>query len=80
MSIDVEGLDLEVLESNDWVRYRPLYVLVEILEQVNGLHDGDFVSLSEIEKSEISLFMKKNGYTLYLRSGNRVIFRDVSGS
>ena len=32
MSIDVEELDLEVLESNDWVHYRPLYVLVEILE------------------------------------------------
>jgi len=80
MSIDVEGLDLEVLESNDWSRYRPLYVLVEILEQGDGLHDGNFFSLSELEKSQISLFMKKNNYILYLRSGNMFFFRDVSGN
>ncbi|QBN19863.1 FkbM family methyltransferase [Flavobacterium nackdongense] len=27
--IDVEGFDLEVLKSNDWVKYRPKVVLVE---------------------------------------------------
>lgn len=31
MSIDVEGLDLEVLQSNDWTRYRPKILLVEML-------------------------------------------------
>ena len=29
MSVDVEGLDLEVLRSNDWTRFRPGYVLAE---------------------------------------------------
>lgn len=28
-TIDVEGLDLEVLQSNDWTKYRPEFVLVE---------------------------------------------------
>lgn len=28
-TIDVEGLDLEVLESNDWVKYKPEFILVE---------------------------------------------------
>ncbi len=28
-TIDVEGLDLEVLKSNNWVKYRPEFVLVE---------------------------------------------------
>lgn len=31
LTIDVEGLDFEVLSSNDWNKYRPKVVLVEIL-------------------------------------------------
>ena len=31
LTIDAEGMDLEVLESNDWSVYRPDYVLVETL-------------------------------------------------
>lgn len=30
LSVDTEGLDLAVLQSNDWERYRPRLVLVEI--------------------------------------------------
>ena len=30
MTIDCEGLDLEILESNDWSQYRPEYILLEI--------------------------------------------------
>lgn len=30
LSVDTEGLDLAVLQSNDWQRYRPRLVLVEI--------------------------------------------------
>jgi FkbM family methyltransferase len=29
LSIDAEGLDLEILESNDWSRFRPRYVCAE---------------------------------------------------
>lgn len=31
MSVDVEGLDFEVLKSNDWEKYRPKILLVEAL-------------------------------------------------
>jgi FkbM family methyltransferase len=31
MSIDVEGLDFSVLRSNDFVKYRPMVILIEIL-------------------------------------------------
>lgn len=31
MSIDVEGLDFEVIKSNDWTKYRPKILLVEAL-------------------------------------------------
>ena len=30
ISIDVEGRDMDVLQSNDWLRFRPLIVAVEI--------------------------------------------------
>lgn len=29
MSIDVEGVDLEVLQSNDWEKYRPEVLMIE---------------------------------------------------
>lgn len=32
MSIDTEGFDMEVLESNDWNRFRPRFLIIETLE------------------------------------------------
>lgn len=32
LSIDVEGLDMAVLESNNWEKYRPTYIIVETVE------------------------------------------------
>jgi FkbM family methyltransferase len=32
LSVDVEGMDLEVLKSNDWEKYRPKVVICEDLE------------------------------------------------
>jgi FkbM family methyltransferase len=32
MSVDCEGMDLEVLESNDWNKYRPLVLAVEDMD------------------------------------------------
>src|SRR5882762_10139599 len=32
LSVDAEGLDFSVLQSNDWTRYRPSCVLVEALD------------------------------------------------
>ena len=49
MSVDVEGHDLSVLESNDWSRFRPKIVVVED-EQ------------TEAESSDIVRFMKSQGY------------------
>jgi len=38
--IDVEGLDIEVLKSNDWLKYRPKIILIEtdlsILKDINS--------------------------------------------
>jgi hypothetical protein len=65
MTVDVEGLDIEVLKSNDWDKYRPEFVLVEILKS----------SLFEIARSEIGMFMQEMGYSLYAKSVNTVFFK-----
>lgn len=41
MSIDVEGLDLEVVQSNDWEKYRPKILLVESLG--GGISKNSFI-------------------------------------
>lgn len=51
MSVDVEGHDLQALESNDWERYRPRFLVVED-EQVDA------------ERSEIVRAMRGHGYEL----------------
>ena len=66
MSVDVEGLDFDVLKSNDWSRYRPRFVLAEILGS----------SLHEIEQSEIGQFMHDQNYMLYAKCVNTVFFKD----
>jgi len=37
MSVDAEGLDLEILQSNDWERFRPTLIIVEIDNQYHRI-------------------------------------------
>lgn len=53
-SIDVEGMDLEVLTSNDWDRFRPSIVAVEDLD----------LRLDDLDGSPIHGFMSEHGYRL----------------
>jgi FkbM family methyltransferase len=55
MTVDVEGLDLEVLKSNDWKRYRPQILLVEEL-------DSDLQNV--FTNSEVYQFLKAHNYRL----------------
>lgn len=54
MSIDVEGLDLQVLESSNWSKYIPTYVLIE-------MHN---FSIKSIMESDIYRFLINKGYKL----------------
>ena len=54
MNVDVEGLDLEVLKSNNWDKYSPRVLIVE---------DHLFNPEKPLE-SEITQFLKSKGYTL----------------
>lgn len=68
LSIDVEGFDLEVLQSNNWVKYRPKYVLVEELN----------FRFREINKSQINIFMKNKNYELFAKTYNTLFFLDCN--
>lgn len=56
LSIDAEGFDLDVLKSNNWQKYRPLYILVE--EAMKFIKDG----------SEVGRFLSEQQYHLVARS------------
>jgi FkbM family methyltransferase len=47
LTVDVEGLDLDVLRSNDWERFRPSIVLAEDLDRflINQLDGSSVVQL-----------------------------------
>jgi FkbM family methyltransferase len=61
MSVDVEGFELEVLQTNDWGRYRPYLIVIEINNNTN----------------EILSYLKKNDYALIFRNHTNGIFVDA---
>ena len=58
VSLDVEGLDLDILRSIDFSRYRPHVFCVETISYAKG--DG-----SGVKSAEIHALMLQNGYRLY---------------
>lgn len=66
MTIDVEGLDLRVLQSNDWTKFRPRYVLVEALRE----------DLESVLRTGIHKLMKGLGYALVAKTVNTCFYSD----
>lgn len=64
LSIDVEGLDLEVLQSNDWNRCKPKVILTEVL---------NFDLFKAMENPVLKLLISQ-GYSVYAKTVNTVIF------
>jgi len=67
MSIDTEGHDFQVVNSNDWNKYRPTYLLVECLGS----------DLASIAKNPIAAFLDDKGYAIYAKTHNTLIFKDL---
>ena len=66
MSVDCEGHDLTVLQSNDWSKYRPRFVLAEV----------DCDGIEELVKSDMLNFMTQQNYLAVSWTVATVIFRD----
>lgn len=65
MSIDVEGMELEVLKSFNLKRFEPKLILVESLRSY---------TISEAIRSELNKFLCKQHYNLAAKTYNTLIF------
>jgi FkbM family methyltransferase len=66
MSVDVEGHDLQVLQSNNWQKYRPNIVLAEVLSK----------NVKEVMQDKVTVFLEEQGYILVAKSVNTCFFKD----
>ncbi len=64
MSIDVEGLDYEVICSNDWEKYRPAVIAIELLN----------TSIQHLDAHPTVTILVKNGYKILAKTHNTFIF------
>jgi len=69
LNIDVEGFDLEVLESNDWQAFRPRFIAVEIWTK-----NIDFDNTTE---NEIYNFLRGKGYKAFSVAIHTWFFYDL---
>jgi FkbM family methyltransferase len=65
LSVDVEGMDLNVLQSHDWERVRPECVLVECFG----------VNLLDLARESVYQFMCERSYQAVAKTANTVIFK-----
>jgi len=66
MSIDTEGFDLQVLQSNNWIKYRPTIILLEILGK----------EFDALENALEHQFLYKQGYKIISKALNTVFYQD----
>lgn len=71
LTVDVEDLDIEVLRSNDWKRFRPSFVLAEDL--------GSIDSLEQIGQSPVVQFMKEQSYKIVAKGLRTLYFKEMTG-
>lgn len=65
MSIDAEGMDMEVLSSNDWARFRPHYVIAECRCEY----------IEDISNDEAVKYMAQYDYRPVAKTMRNIIFR-----
>jgi len=70
LNIDVEGLDLQVLKSNDWNNYRPQIIAVEIWENT--------VNYDSLPSNETYKFLREQNYVAFSNTIHTWFFRDAN--
>ena len=70
MSIDVAGLDVKVLQSNSWDKYRPKFVLVEDVDD----------NFSHLDASEAHSFLADQGYRVVNKTLRTLIFKQTQNA
>jgi len=64
LSVDVEGLDLQVLKSNDWDRFRPRIIIAECLS----------LEIENISSDAVYNYLVALNYSIYAKTGHSVVF------
>ncbi len=65
LDIDVEGLEMEVLEGNNWDKFKFNYILIE----------QKIKSLELVKNSTVFMFLKKLGYKAIANNGITTIYK-----
>ncbi len=68
LSVDVEWMDLDALQSINWNKYKPSVIVVEELH----------LTVGNPQKSDIHTFLKDKGYILYACIPPSLIFTHTS--
>ncbi len=67
LSIDVEGLDLQVLRSNDWSKYRPSLVVAEDIGK----------SIDELASGAVAIYLRDQGYVFFSKLAHSCFFKRI---
>lgn len=66
LTIDVEGMDFTVLQSNDWTKYQPEFIFIECAQTDNSIFED-----------EIYKFLVDKGYNIVGRTRRTTLFKKI---
>lgn len=70
LTIDVEGLDYQVLQSNNWEKYRPRLIVCEVPL-------GSSNKMAAILDSDLGKFLSSKGYELVAKTSGTMFFKSL---
>ncbi|QEH66974.1 FkbM family methyltransferase [Cellulosilyticum sp. ST5] len=73
LNIDIEGEDMDIIKSIDFSKYRPILIVVEMIEFGNEL-------MYSTKNQQIVQYIKEQGYNEYAFTGINSIFIDAAFS
>ena len=71
LTVDVEGLDFDVLQSNNWSRYSPDFILAECFGAL---------TVDQAESDPVASFLRKHHYSMVAKTMHTVLFRRAAPS
>lgn len=67
MNIDVEGAEMAVLASNNWVKYSPNVLIIEIIN----------IEIRDIPETPVYKFLTDLNFSFFAKTGNSLFFKKV---
>lgn len=68
LSIDVEGLDFEIIKTLDFAKYQPKFLLVEDIELIDK-------EISLLENSPVNVYLKQQNYFAIAKTRRTIIYK-----